>query len=153
MPPTCLYEVLDVPRDCDEGELKKAYRRLAKKWHPDKNNACPQANHRFVEVNGAYEVLSDPVKRAIYDEQVDGTSGADDESLLGKLYLFVDKSSHMTKAEAARARHLLDIIFGVNDRYSHINRLSPSDGKWNSSDYQDRKRLRSNNSTHKAHCC
>ena len=150
MPPTCLYEVLDVPRDCDEGELKKAYRRLAKKWHPDKNNACTQAIHRFVEVNGAYDILSDPIKRAVYDEYGDA-SGADEESMLGKLARFVDKSS-MAETESDRAKGLLGIMFGVNVRCPRRKRPSgPGDGSCQSSSdcYQDKKRLRSADPIHK----
>ena len=149
MPPPCLYEVLDVPRECDEGELKKAYRRLAKKWHPDKNtNACPQANQRFVEVTRAYKVLSDPIKRAIYDEYGDASDGADDESLLGKLSRFVD-TSLMAETEADRAKGLLGIMFGVNVRCPRRKRQSTGDGDLSSSDCQDKKRLRSADPIHK----
>ena len=140
MPPPSLYQVLDVPRECDEGELKKAYHKLAKKWHPDKNNACPQAHNRFAEVTGAYEVLSDPSKRALYDECGDYTGA---ESLFEKLFRYVDESS-LTRSEVDRAKGLLDTMFGANDGSSRKHRLSSSDGNWNSPDCQDRKRLRSN---------
>src|SRR5438477_2146359 len=61
------YEVLDVPRDAADAELKKAFRALALKWHPDKNPGDHAAEERFKEANEAYAVLSDPDKRAAYD--------------------------------------------------------------------------------------
>jgi molecular chaperone DnaJ len=61
------YEVLSVSRNADADEIKKAYRALARKYHPDVNNGTPEAEERFKEINAAYEILSDPDKRAIYD--------------------------------------------------------------------------------------
>jgi molecular chaperone DnaJ len=61
------YEILGVTRDCDEKGLKASYRKLAMQWHPDRNNGDPTAEHRFKEVNEAYEALRDPQKRAAYD--------------------------------------------------------------------------------------
>jgi molecular chaperone DnaJ len=61
------YEVLGVPRDADEETLKKAYRKLAMKWHPDRNQGDKNAEAKFKEVNEAYDVLKDPEKRAAYD--------------------------------------------------------------------------------------
>ncbi len=67
------YEVLGVSRDATEDEIKKAYRRLAMQYHPDRNPGDKQAEERFKEANEAYAVLSDPDKRAQYDRY--GTSG------------------------------------------------------------------------------
>lgn len=61
------YEVLGVGKDADEAALKKAYRRLAKKYHPDANGKNLQAEEKFKEVTEAYEILSDPEKRKLYD--------------------------------------------------------------------------------------
>jgi molecular chaperone DnaJ len=61
------YEVLGVSRDCSAEELKKAYRRLAMQYHPDRNDGNKQAEERFKEVGEAYAVLSDPQKRQRYD--------------------------------------------------------------------------------------
>jgi len=62
------YEVLGVNRDCTEEYLKKAYRRLAIKWHPDRNPDNPKAEDHFKEAKEAYEVLADANKRAAYDQ-------------------------------------------------------------------------------------
>jgi len=62
------YEVLGINKNADEAEIKKAYRNLAKKYHPDMNPGDKKAEQLFKEVNEAYAVLSDPDKRAKYDQ-------------------------------------------------------------------------------------
>lgn len=61
------YEVLGVSRDADEQEIKKAYRRLARQYHPDVNKDDPDAEAKFKEISEAYQVLSNPQTRAQYD--------------------------------------------------------------------------------------
>ena len=77
---TDYYEVLGVSRDASEEELKKSYRKLAMKWHPDRNPDNPQAEDKFKEAKEAYEVLTDANKRAAYDQYghagVDPSAGA-----------------------------------------------------------------------------
>ena len=65
--PRDYYDVLGVPRDAGEAEIKKAFRRLARELHPDVNSHDPDAEEKFKEAAEAYEVLSDPERRATYD--------------------------------------------------------------------------------------
>jgi molecular chaperone DnaJ len=62
------YEILGVERGADEADIKKAYRRVAMKHHPDRNAGDTESEEKFKEANEAYEVLSDPQKRATYDQ-------------------------------------------------------------------------------------
>ena len=63
------YEVLGVSKNATQDEIKKAYRKLAKKYHPDANpDNKEEAEAKFKEVNEAYENLSDPQKRKMYDQ-------------------------------------------------------------------------------------
>lgn len=62
------YQILGCPRDADESTLKKAYRKLAVKWHPDKNPGSQEAKENFQKVSEAYATLSDEKKRQMYDQ-------------------------------------------------------------------------------------
>lgn len=62
------YQVLGVPEDADQDTIKKTYRRLARRYHPDKNPGDKEAEERFKEISAAYQVLSDPEKRQQYDQ-------------------------------------------------------------------------------------
>ena len=63
-----LYEVLEVPRTASADEIKKAYRKLARKHHPDANPDDPKAEERFKEISAAHDTLSDVEKRKAYDQ-------------------------------------------------------------------------------------
>jgi molecular chaperone DnaJ len=76
-----LYEVLGVNRDAPDDEIKKAYRKLAMKWHPDRNPDNAKAEEHFKEAKLAYEILSDTNKRAAYDQY--GHAGIDPSAAAG----------------------------------------------------------------------
>lgn len=61
------YQLLGVPRDADGEQIKKAYRKLALEFHPDRNQGSKDAEEKFKEVTKAYEVLREPEKRSMYD--------------------------------------------------------------------------------------
>ncbi len=72
------YDVLGVSRNVDEAELKKAYRRYAMKYHPDRNQGDVKAEDKFKEAKEAYDVLSNSQKRAAYDQF--GHAGVDNSA-------------------------------------------------------------------------
>ena len=69
------YEILGVSRDASEKDIKKAYRKLARKYHPDANPDDPEAETRFKQINEAYQVLNNPEKRRAYDQFGHAASG------------------------------------------------------------------------------
>jgi len=81
MPKRDYYEVLGVNRDASEEEIKKAYRKLAMKWHPDRNPDNPKAEEHFKEAKEAYEILTDGSKRSAYDQF--GHAGVDPTAAAG----------------------------------------------------------------------
>src|SRR5918912_949228 len=79
MPGKDYYDILGVKKTATEEEIKKAYRNLAKKYHPDKNKGNKEAENKFKEISEAYAVLSDKEKREQYDRlgsEAFGASGA-----------------------------------------------------------------------------
>ena len=75
------YEILGVNKDASDDEIKKAYRKLAMKFHPDRNPDNPKAEEHFKEAKKAYEILSDASKRAAYDQY--GHAGVDQQAGMG----------------------------------------------------------------------
>ena len=73
------YDILGIARNASDDDIKKAYRQLAMKYHPDRNPGSQEAEEKFKEAKEAYEMLSDPQKRSAYDQYghagVGGASG------------------------------------------------------------------------------
>ncbi|HEX67839.1 MAG TPA: molecular chaperone DnaJ [bacterium] len=99
------YEILGVPRDASLEEIKKAYRRLALKYHPDRNPGDKEAEEKFKEISEAYAVLSDPQKRAQYDRY--GHAGVEEMGFRG----FTDFSEIFTSDIFQDFRDLFETFF------------------------------------------
>lgn len=105
------YEILGVDRQASLDEIKRAYRRLAMRWHPDRAQGEPGAEDRFKEASEAYAVLSDPTKRAEYDRygRVRGfEAGSFDTASIQEIFadIFGDLFGKKKKAAKARGRDL-----------------------------------------------
>lgn len=80
------YEVLGISKKADAGEIKKAYRNLAKKYHPDTNKGNAAAEQKFKEITEAYNILSDPQKKKEYDQFGQSPFESTDQSFNGQFY-------------------------------------------------------------------
>jgi molecular chaperone DnaJ len=114
------YEVLGVVRTCTDGELKSAYRKLAMKYHPDRNPGDKSAEEKFKEAAEAYAVLADPEKRSLYDRfghagvsSAAGAGGGFDPSVFSEFGDFAD---------------ILGSMFGFGDMFGGGRRRGPQRG-------------------------
>ncbi len=145
------YEVLGVPRGASKDDIKKAYRKLAIKYHPDKNPGDKSAEDRFKEATEAYEILADEKKRQAYDQfgfaGVEGMSGGaqdysgvfhDFEDIFGDFSGFFDSffgrggrkrsSSRSSAQRGADLRYdveigFLDAVFGTQIEISFTRKI------------------------------
>ncbi|CEG47384.1 Molecular chaperone (DnaJ superfamily) [Plasmopara halstedii] len=108
------FEVLNLPRSASASDVKRAYRKLAVQWHPDKNRSNLRAEEIFKRIGEAYEVLSDPKKRKIYTEYgkagLNGGPGASDPN---------DRFGHRHHGNfsSQHARDIFDAFFGGQDPF------------------------------------
>lgn len=121
----CYYEVLGVTRTATEVEITKAYRQLAKQYHPDRNIGDDEAKVKFAEVDEAYSVLNDPNKRARYDRHghaglegmsFDGAGGMDLGDLLGDLFggLFGGGASGSRRQRGPRRGESISAVLDID---------------------------------------
>ncbi len=118
------YDILGVSRDASQEEIKKAYRRLAREYHPDANPDDPQAEEKFKRVNKAYRVLSDPDKRAQYDQF--GHTADDFQAGQGD---FGDFSGFRGFEDMGGFEDIFDTIFGGARRGRRERRDRPRKGR------------------------
>lgn len=108
------YKVLGVDKNATEEEIKKAYRKMALRFHPDKNKE-PDAEERFKEISEAYEVLSDKDKRSAFDRY--GSEGMKASSGMGSQH-FSSSSGHHSTYHSTDPFELFRTFFGGRDPFS-----------------------------------
>ncbi|HOV27078.1 MAG TPA: DnaJ domain-containing protein [Pseudobacteroides sp.] len=115
------YEILGVQRSATLEEIKKVYKKLAKKYHPDLNQGNKEAEQKFIEIKEAYDTLSDENKRKSYDAKLDGR-GNDSSQQQGRR----PKSSRSEPAEPVKfdfeeVERSFERFFGFNPRTNKVN--------------------------------
>ena len=100
------YKILGIEKDASDEEIKLAYRKLAKKYHPDLNKTDPKAKDKFIELKEAYDTLIDPLKRRIYDQ-----AGYDPRN--------IDMSDLFGRYDFRNIREILREIFANNYRRAY----------------------------------
>jgi curved DNA-binding protein len=111
------YEILGIPRSAGEDEIRKAFRRLARVYHPDKAGNDRLAENRFKEINEAYEVLGDPGKRRRYD---DFQTFWQDNGSSGEAWKNFDDGSGSAEREGRRANHFTFSGAGFSDFFEQL---------------------------------
>jgi len=110
---TDFYKVLGVARDADHDTIKKAYRRLARRYHPDVNPGNREAEERFKEVSQAHDILTDPEKRKLFDEfGPDGLSPGFDANQARAYQQWSTSAGQRTRTDGFDRFHNLDDLFG-----------------------------------------
>ncbi|CAF0956307.1 unnamed protein product [Adineta steineri] len=107
------YEALGVSRTASDKDIRQAYKKLAKQWHPDKNSQ-PNANDQFTKINNAYEILSDSKKRQNYDQygttSEDNRQGYDPNHFHDPFNAFREHFFHQTSSKARKVIHAHEFL-------------------------------------------
>ncbi|WP_058486182.1 DnaJ domain-containing protein [Defluviitalea phaphyphila] len=113
------YKILQVSKNATIEEIKKAYRKLAKKFHPDANNNDPKAEERFKEIGEAYKVLGDETKKAEYDRKMFGSSEDIKENNQQKKRR--NHHSNMSSYDFSKTSDIFEEFFGFNPNNTSPN--------------------------------
>jgi len=137
-----LYKTLEINKDANASEIKKAYRTLAKKYHPDKNPNDKEAEAKFKDVAEAYEILSDDQKRATYDQMgyeasQRGGPARNHYSNMGEMFNQMRTQQESSQRKRKHTIHQVvklsmeDIYTGVNKKfkYKRVEKCTACDGK------------------------
>lgn len=110
------YQVLSVSKDASDAEIKKAYRRLAMKYHPDRNRGDSSAENKFKDAKEAYDILSDSRKRAAYDQfghaGIDGTGNSFDDGV-GDIFESVFGDIFNSRGQQKQANQGADLLYDL----------------------------------------
>jgi molecular chaperone DnaJ len=115
------YEVLGVEKSATLEEIKKVYKKLAKKYHPDLNQGNKEAEQKFIEIKEAYDTLSDEDKRKSYDVKLDGGSSDSTYQQEGRKKNTRSEPAEPAKFDFEEVERSFERFFGFNPRTNKVN--------------------------------
>lgn len=115
------YEVLGVQKDATLEEIKKIYKKLAKKYHPDLNQGNKEAEQKFIEIKEAYDTLSDEGKRKSYDAKLNGGGSDSSYQQEDRRKSTSSEPSEPAKFDFEEVERSFERFFGFNPRTNKVN--------------------------------